>query len=40
MREQQVDTPTYVRNYKSQANVERAFRAIKTNDLKGRRIHH
>ena len=29
-----------VRNYKSLANVERAFRSIKTIDLKVRPIHH
>ena len=29
-----------VRNYKSLANVERAFRSLKTIDLKVRPIHH
>jgi transposase len=29
-----------VRNYKALANVERAFRTMKTNDLKIRPIHH
>jgi transposase len=29
-----------VRNYKSLANVERAFRSLKTVDLKVRPIHH
>ena len=37
---QQMDAPTCVRNYKSLANVERAFRSIKTIDLKVRPIHH
>lgn len=35
-----MDAPTCVRNYKSLANVERAFRSIKTIDLKVRPIHH
>lgn len=35
-----MDGPTCVRNYKSLANVERAFRSIKTIDLKVRPIHH
>ena len=36
----QMDAPTCVRNYKSLANVERAFRSLKTIDLKVRPIHH
>jgi len=36
----QMDAPTCVRNYKSLANVERAFRSLKTVDLKVRPIHH
>ena len=36
----QMDAPTCVRNYKSLAHVERAFRSIKTIDLKVRPIHH
>jgi len=36
----QMDAPTCVRNYKSLANVERAFRSLKTMDLKVRPIHH
>jgi transposase len=36
----QMDAPECVRNYKSLANVERAFRSIKTIDLKVRPIHH
>jgi hypothetical protein len=36
----QMDAATCVRNYKSLANVERAFRSIKTIDLKVRPIHH
>jgi len=35
-----MDGPTCVRNYKALANVERAFRSIKTIDLKVRPIHH
>ena len=35
-----MDAPTCVRNYKSLANVERAFRSLKTIDLKVRPIHH
>ena len=35
-----MDAPTCVRNYKSWANVERAFRSLKTVDLKVRPIHH
>lgn len=37
---QQMDAATCVRNYKSLAQVERAFRSIKTVDLKVRPIHH
>jgi transposase len=36
----QMDAPQCVRNYKSLANVERAFRSLKTMDLKVRPIHH
>ena len=36
----QMDAPQCVRNYKSLANVERAFRSLKTVDLKVRPIHH
>ena len=36
----QMDAPACVRSYKSLANVERAFRSIKTMDLKVRPIHH
>jgi transposase len=36
----QMDASTCVRNYKSLANVERAFRSLKTIDLKVRPIHH
>ncbi|MGO9443992.1 MAG: IS1634 family transposase [Thiobacillaceae bacterium] len=36
----QMDAADCVRNYKSLANVERAFRSIKTIDLKVRPIHH
>jgi len=36
----QMDASDCVRNYKSLANVERAFRSIKTIDLKVRPIHH
>jgi hypothetical protein len=35
-----MDAPQCVRNYKSLANVERAFRSLKTVDLKVRPIHH
>ena len=35
-----MDAPQCVRNYKSLANVERAFRSLKTIDLKVRPIHH
>jgi len=37
---QRMDGPECVRNYKALANVERAFRSIKTVDLKVRPIHH
>ena len=37
---QRMDAPTCVRAYKLQAQVERAFRSIKTMDLKMRPIHH
>ncbi len=37
---QQMDAPSCVRNYKSLAQVERAFRSLKTVDLKIRPIHH
>ena len=36
----QMDAPMCVRNYKSLSNVERAFRSLKTIDLKVRPIHH
>jgi transposase len=36
----QMDAPDCVRNYKSLAQVERAFRSLKTVDLKVRPIHH
>ncbi len=36
----QMDAPQCVRNYKSLTNVERAFRSLKTIDLKVRPIHH
>ena len=36
----QMDASTCVRTYKSLANVERAFRSLKTVDLKVRPIHH
>ena len=35
-----MDAPTCVRNYKSLANDERAYRSLKTIDLKVRPIHH
>jgi transposase len=35
-----MDAPSCVRNYKSLAQVERAFRSLKTIDLKVRPIHH
>jgi transposase len=38
--EAQMDAATCVRNYKSLAQVERAFRSLKTIDLKVRPIHH
>ena len=38
--EQQMDAPDCVRNYKALTRVERAFRSIKTVDLKVRPIHH
>jgi transposase len=37
---QQMEAADCVRNYKSLANVERAFRSLKTVDLKVRPIHH
>jgi transposase len=37
---ERMDAPTCVRAYKSLAQVERAFRSIKTMDLKVRPIHH
>ena len=37
---QRMDAPDCVRNYKALANVERAFRSLKTIDLKVRPIHH
>ena len=36
----QMEAPECVRNYKALANVERAFRSLKTIDLKVRLIHH
>ena len=36
----QMDAPDCVRRYKALANVERAFRSLKTIDLKVRPIHH
>lgn len=36
----QMEAPECVRNYKALANVERAFRSLKTIDLKVRPIHH
>jgi hypothetical protein len=36
----QMDAPDCVRNYKALAHVERAFRSLKTIDLKVRPIHH
>jgi transposase len=36
----QMDAPDCVRSYKALANVERAFRSLKTIDLKVRPIHH
>src|SRR5271169_1232345 len=40
VRASQMDAPDCVRNYKALANVERAFRSLKTVDLKVRPIHH
>ena len=40
VREQHMAAADCVRNYKSLANVERAFRSLKTIDLKVRPIHH
>jgi hypothetical protein len=40
VRAAQMDAPQCVRNYKALANVERAFRSLKTVDLKVRPIHH
>jgi hypothetical protein len=37
---QQMDAPEVVRSYKSLSDVERAFRSLKTVDLKVRPIHH
>jgi DDE family transposase len=37
---QRMEAPDCVRNYKALANVERAFRSLKTVDLKVRPIHH
>ena len=37
---ERMDAPECVRNYKALANVERAFRSLKTVDLKVRPIHH
>ena len=37
---ERMDAPTCVRTYKSLAQVERAFRSLKTMDLKVRPIHH
>ena len=37
---ERMDAPTCVRTYKSLAQVERAFRSMKTMDLKVRPIHH
>jgi hypothetical protein len=38
--DRQLDAPACVRHYKALANVERAFRSLKTIDLKVRPIHH
>jgi len=38
--EPRMDAPTCVRSYKALSNVERAFRSLKTVDLKVRPIHH
>ncbi len=40
VRADQMDAPECVRNYKALAHVERAFRSLKTIDLKVRPIHH
>ena len=40
LKAEQMDAPSCVRSYKSLAQVERAFRSIKTIDLKVRPIHH
>ncbi|HEY8907136.1 MAG TPA: IS1634 family transposase [Rhodoferax sp.] len=40
LKAERMDAPTCVRTYKSLAQVERAFRSIKTMDLKVRPIHH
>jgi transposase len=40
LRASQMQAPDCVRNYKALANVERAFRSLKTVDLKVRPIHH
>jgi hypothetical protein len=40
LKAKRMDAPTCVRTYKSLAQVERAFRSIKTMDLKVRPIHH
>jgi transposase len=40
VRATQMDAAACVRNYKALANVERAFRSLKTVDLKVRPIHH
>ena len=37
---QRMDAPSCVRSYKALSNVERAFRSLKTMDLKVRPIHH
>ena len=37
---QRMDAPSCVRSYKALANVERAFRSLKTVDLRVRPIHH
>ncbi len=40
VKDERMDAPECVRNYKALANVERAFRSLKTVDLKVRPIHH
>ncbi len=40
LKAERMDAPTCVRTYKSLAQVERAFRSLKTMDLKVRPIHH